>query len=197
MKKWIVFDVDDVIANFRESLHQSFKNIGQDIHWENWKIYKHVDIYNLKDEDVLKKHMFSYHVIEKSQIEEHVFNIFQRLKNKGYHIGLLTARGWHEDGLELTENFVKKHQLPVDKIVISGQHMDKKSSHIHVFDGEVVAYIDDSIHHIEDFIAQGIHAFLLKRPWNESNHILPKVNSLLDFEQQIYQYERKPHIVIK
>jgi hypothetical protein len=47
MNKWIVFDVDDVVASYRESLYQSFKTLGKDIHWSKWNTYKHVKIYGL------------------------------------------------------------------------------------------------------------------------------------------------------
>lgn len=197
MKKWIVFDVDDVICNFRESLHQSFKQLGKDIHWSTWEIYKHVDIYQLNNEKELLDHMRDYQVIEKAIVEDLVKDLFERLKEKGYYIGLLTARGWHDQGQELTHNFVDKYKLLVDKVVISGQHMDKKSAHIDKFDGKVVAYIDDSIHHVADFNEQGVLAFLLNRPWNIKNNELPRVDNLLEFEQHIYSLENNAKVKIK
>jgi uncharacterized HAD superfamily protein len=196
-KKWIVFDVDDVICNFRESLYQSFKDIGKDIHWNDWTSYRHNEIYSLSGEEELRYHMAHYEVMQKSHLEEHVCEIFNRLKQKGYSIGLLTARGWHEEGLKITEQFVEKYNLPVDKVVISGMHMDKKSAHKDKFDGELVAYIDDSIHHIEDFTSQHICAFLLDRPWNRLNNTLPRVHSLLEFEQKINELNNKNNIILK
>ena len=53
MKKWIIFDVDDVVVSYRESLYQSFKLLGKDIHWSEWKTYKHVNIYGLNNYEEL------------------------------------------------------------------------------------------------------------------------------------------------
>lgn len=189
MKKWIVFDIDDVICNFRESLYQSFKAIGKDIHWTEWETYQHTKIYGYSKDEELFLHMASHQVVEKAEIEQEVFDLFHRLKEQGYHIGLLTARGWHNQGYEITEQFVNKYNLPVDKIVISGQHLDKKSDHIPQFDGQIVAYIDDSIHHIQDFTDKSIPAFLMNRPWNIKNEHLPRVLDLLEFEQKIKSLE--------
>lgn len=191
MKKWIVFDVDDVICNFRESLFQSFKKLGHDVHWSTWSSYKHTEIYPIKDESDFHDHMVNHQVLENALIEEHVKELFTQLKKDGYSIGLLTARAWHENGYNITQKFIEHNQLPVDKLVISGKHMDKKSDHIAVFEGQIIAYIDDSIHHVVDFLEHDIPAFLMNRPWNEQAKELPRVHTLNDFKEQIQQLDQK------
>lgn len=184
MNKWIVFDVDDVICNFRQSLYQSFKEKGLDIPWQTWNHYNHVKMFNFNQESELHQHMKEYLVLEKSLLEEGVLEVMHSLKEKGYQIGLLTARGWHAEGMAITQAFIEKYDLPVDKLVISGQHMDRKSAHIHKFEGEVVYYIDDSIHHIQDFLSHGIKAYLMSRPWNQDCEF-NRVQSLKEFSEQI------------
>lgn len=179
MKKWIVFDVDDVLVNFRQSLVNSFIPLGIHKPWENWTHYNHVNIFEMSDEKELHHHMIKHQVIEKISLEPEVFEIFHYLKNKNFHIGLLTARGWHPQGVELTQKFVEKFNLPVDKIVVSKGHMFKKSVHINDFNGQIEFYLDDSIHHIEDFKSHGISAFLVDRPWNQ-NSSLPRLHKLQD-----------------
>lgn len=184
MDKWVVFDVDDVICNLRDSLYESFKNKGVDIPWQNWNTYNHVAIFGLNNEKELHNHMKESLVLEKAILEEAVLDIMQKIKNKGYKIGLLTARAWHQDGELITQEFIQAHHLPIDKLVISGLHTDRKSAHIDKFEGKIVHYIDDSIHHIKDFTSKGIHAVLLDRPWNQDSD-LPRVVSLIEFETQI------------
>lgn len=196
MQKWIVFDVDDVICNFRESLFQSFKKLGHDVHWSTWSSYRHTEIYPIKDEKDFHLHMVNHCVLENALIEENVKELFSQLKKDGYCIGLLTARAWHDNGYDITQKFIEKNNLPVDKLVISGQHMDKKSNHIGVFEGQIVAYIDDSIHHVEDFLAHNVPAFLMDRPWNQQAQDLPRVSSLNDFQKQIKHLDQKTKIKI-
>jgi uncharacterized HAD superfamily protein len=184
MDKWIVFDVDDVICNFRESLYQSFKDKGLDLPWQDWNHYNHVKMFNFTHEKELHLHMKEALVLEKSLLEEGVREVMTNLKQKGYKIGLLTARGWHSEGEIITQAFIDKYSLPVDKLVISGQHMDRKSAHMDKFKGEIAYYIDDSIHHIQDFLSQGVKAFLMNRPWNQDS-ILPRIHSLKEFEEQV------------
>jgi Haloacid dehalogenase-like hydrolase len=180
MDNWIIFDVDDVLCNFRESLYCSFKNIGKDVHWTQWTKYASLELYGLKNEQELHLHMATHNVLENSKVEEGVPEFLVELKEAGFNIGLLTARAWHQNGKTITEDFVHNNNLCVDKIVISGLHTDKKSEHIDKFNGNITAYVDDSIHHIEDFISKGIsNSYLMDRPWNQSSE-LPRIN---DFHQ--------------
>ena len=184
MKNWIVFDVDDVVCNFRDSLYESFLKLNKDIHWNNWKEYNHVTIYNLSDEKSLHKHMIEHRVLENAILEEHAYTVLQDLKDSGFSIGFLTARGWHPDGEKITQDFINKYNLPVDKLVISGYHKDKKSFHINKFDGGIEYYIDDSIHHIKDFVDSNVNAVLLDRPWNKNSY-LDRVFNLNEFKLKI------------
>lgn len=181
MKKWIIFDVDDVVVSYRESLYQSFKLLGKDIHWSEWKTYKHVNIYGLNNYDELLEHMIKYNIIENSIIEEGVSHLIHQLKKDGYSIGFLTARSWHQNALELTENFVEENQLPVDKIVISG-FKGKKTDYLNEFEGETVGFLDDSVGNVEDFLSKNImHSYLMDRPWNQENTDLPRIKNYDDF----------------
>ena len=181
MDNWIIFDVDDVLCNFKESLYRSFKNIGKDVHWSQWTKYASLELYGLKNEQELHYHMAAHNVLENSKVEDGVSEFLAELKNAGFHIGLLTARAWHKNGKTITENFVNENRLCVDKIVISGLHTDKKSEHIDKFQGKITAYVDDSIHHIEDFINKGIAgSYLMDRPWNQFSD-LPRINDLNHF----------------
>lgn len=191
MDKWILFDVDDVLCNFRESLYTSFKP-HKDVHWSTWDNYDCVKLFGLKNEAELHVHMRDKKVLENSDLEPGALDMFNQLKYSGYHIGLLTARAWHKEGKDITEQFVHAHNLPVDRVVISGFHTDTKSSHIPKFTGEIKAYVDDSVHHVQDFISQGVsQSYLMDRPWNKSSN-LPRVNSLRDFENIILKRTLKP-----
>lgn len=193
--KWIVFDVDDVICNFKESLYKSLVTIGKDIHWSKWNEYNHTVICDMT-ESQLHIHMKEHNVIENSLLEPEVQEIFKKLKKVGFKIGLLTARAWHNDAEKLTQAFVDKYNLPVDKIVISGFHTGKKSIHIDKFDGEVVAYIDDSIHHIQDFTDNNIPAFLLDRPWNQNSALL-RANTLTEFYDRVSEINKEIQLKFK
>lgn len=184
LDKWVVFDVDDVICNFRESLYQSLKKRGINIPWQEWSHYNHVKMFNFNDEKELHLHMAQHSVLENSLVEKEALSVMLSLKQKGYKIGLLTARAWHTEGQLITQAFIEKYNLPIDKLVISGQHMDRKSAHIDKFQGVVEYYIDDSIHHIQDFLSHQVRAILMNRPWNQEVD-LERVASLTEFNEKI------------
>lgn len=184
MKNWIVFDVDDVVCNFRDSLYESFLKLGKDIHWSNWKEYNHVTIYNLTSESSLHNHMITHNVLESAKLETGASAVLQELKDMGFFLGFLTARGWHPNGEKITQDFINKYKLPIDKLVISGYHKDKKSFHIDKFEGGIEYYIDDSVHHIKDFVDNNVNAILLDRPWNKDSY-LERVFNLDEFKLKI------------
>lgn len=194
MNKWIIFDVDDVVASYRESLYQSFKTLGKDIHWSKWDTYKHVKIYDLKDYDEFLEHMRTYKIIENSLIEEGVSELIHKLKENGYSMGFLTARSWHEKAYEVTQEFVEKYSLPVDKVVIAG-FKGKKTDYLNEFPGEIVGFLDDSTGHVEDFIKANIpNSYLMDRPWNQDNSTLPRIK---DYEEFYNLFSKKLENKIK
>lgn len=180
MQKWIIFDVDDVVVSYREALYQSFKKLGKDIHWSQWETYKHVKIYGLKDYDEFLNHMINKEILETSEIEPGVVELMHKLKEQGFSIGFLTARSWHPNALEVTQNLVKQHNLPVDKVVIAN-FKGKKTDYLEQFPGEIVGFLDDSATHVEDFIKAGINnSCVMDRPWNQGVD-LPRIKHYDDF----------------
>ena len=181
MKKWIIFDVDDVLVNFRQSMSNACKTINKDVHWTKWTSYKHAEIYGFSSSAHVKTFMQEAEVLENAKVEPGVRNVLQLLRDRGYSIGLITARGWHPRGEIITSNMVKDNELAVDKIILSHAHTDKKSEFINQFDGEIVAFLDDSPKHVMDFIEHGVTSYLMHRPWNVDDIDLPRVNTILQF----------------
>lgn len=180
MKKWIIFDVDDVVVSYREALYQSFKVLGNDIHWSQWETYKHVKIYGLKDYDEFLHHMIDNKIIENSPIEPGVVELINKLKQDGYSIGFLTARSWHPQALKVTQHLVEQYNLPVDKVVIAN-FKGKKTDYLQEFPGQIVGFLDDSPSHVEAFIKAKIpNSYVMDRPWNK-NIDLPRIKTYDEF----------------
>jgi uncharacterized HAD superfamily protein len=190
MNQWIIFDVDDVVGMYRETLYQSFKKLGQDIHWSKWDSYKHVKIYGLKGYDEFLEHMLKHEIIENLALEEGVAKLIHQLKNEGYLVGFLTARSWHPNAYSITQNFAQKYNLPIDKIVIAN-FQGKKTDYLHEFESEIVGFLDDSPSHVEDFLAANIpNSYVMNRPWNQDKMTLPRI---VDY-QEFYDKFKKPKL---
>lgn len=43
------FDVNEIVVSYRESLYQSFKALGKDIHWLKWDTYQYIKIDKIKN----------------------------------------------------------------------------------------------------------------------------------------------------
>lgn len=183
MKKWVVFDVDDVLLNFVESLYDAGKKhnlLSTDLHWKDWNSYNHLDYFTHKNQDDFRKFLVDQRVIEGLKPFPEVKSVIQEI-SKNYEIGFLTSRGYHPRAKEITENSIGNHFDIDGKVVIAGLHGMKKTDFLKEFDGEVVAYIDDTIMHVKDFQAIGIKAALRRQKWNEKEISVPVVNDLEEF----------------
>ena len=181
MDNWIIFDVDDVLSNYRQSMYESFLKYGKDVHWSKWNTYNQCEIYGFKNQKMLHSYLTKNKILENSKIEYGVFSALKRLKRSGYKVGLLTARSWHKNGLDVTVSFVKKHNLNIDQIELSGFFEDKKSNHLDKFKGKICGFLDDNAHNVIDMKNNGVKdSFLLTRPWNVNSDV-DRVKSLNEF----------------
>lgn len=179
MSNWILFDVDDVLCNFRFSLQKSFEKENQFIDWRDWSSYEFYKIYDIDVKD-LDNHFMKYRVIEDAVLDSGIKHVFDKIKEDGYQIGVITARGWHPDGYNITKKFLDTHNLSYDKIVVT-DHTKNKIHYINEFNGSIHGFLDDNFHHVEMFSKHGINAFVLNRPWNKMFDYNNRVYNLEDF----------------
>lgn len=182
-KKWVVFDVDDVLLNFVENLYlkgHEHNLIKTNLHWKDWDSYNHLDYFKHDNQDDFRSFMVKEKVIEGLQPFPEVASVLQELQ-KSYNLGFLTSRGYHPQAVEVTRNSLFNHFGVTGKIVIAGLHGMKKTDFIPNFEGEIVAYVDDAIMHVQDFNKVGIKAALRNQLWNKNDKISPRVNDMREF----------------
>lgn len=190
-KKWAVFDMDDVLTDFATSSYETMVALGYpDIPVSAWPNYNINDIYGLPSHLEFIQIMIEQQILQKSKVKEHALDTLLAFKEKGFHIGILTARGWHPEAQKITNEYVIKNELPVDKIVIAGHHTQGKLFYASQFleDGEIFCYVDDSPKHIRDFSDAGIYAKLLRTSWisDQEAHGLEQVHSILDYKNTVF-----------
>jgi 5'(3')-deoxyribonucleotidase len=160
----IVLDLDDVLANLRESLYQILTSAtGVDLHWQYWTHYDLRQHYRLVDNH-LDKILIDAQVLENCQPEPGAEKITQLLSNLGFEVAIITARGWHPHAEAITHSWLQSQNIFHDHlhvVPLGGNKLD-------VFTKlqDVVMAVDDHPDNIARYHGKGIFSLLMDRPWN-------------------------------
>ncbi len=113
---YVVFDLDDVLANLREELMTMLRlRTGRDIHWREWRSYKLDGLYGVSVKQILQWVM-EEEVLEAAALERRAAETIEAARSAGYRIAVITARGWHPRGELLTWQWLERHALRVDEL---------------------------------------------------------------------------------
>ena len=125
-------------------------------------------------------------MLETALLEDDVLPAMKLAKILDYRIGILTARGWHAKGLELTLAAVKTFGLPVDHVVAVPLEAAKHQVIEKHFPGDIVGFVDDNPSHIKGVTAIGIPSYVRDRPWNRDLVEYPRTFHLVDFVNSVH-----------
>lgn len=161
-----VVDLDDTLGDLKEPMMQALNRVtGKNIHWSEWNRFDVSNIYGLTDTEMLSVLEGEY-VLEQVIIHDSSYKFLNDLHGLGYYTVLVTARGWHPKGKEITEQWVSDHSLDIDELIVVGVDQSKTDV-IDKFDN-IVFSIDDRIKHCREYTQCGKiqHVLLYDTPWN-------------------------------
>ena len=185
MKKTIVLDCDDTIADLKSLMMESLNKLTGKSLKEN-DLYKFGinDIYGITDQGFYDC-MINNHILENIKPFSETKGLLTDLLKSEYDVIIITSRAYHPNALKVTREWFAKYEIPYSKLIIS-EHGKKKSDYVEKEDN-VVLFIDDRIENCEDFISSGKSKMvkLFDQPWNQYSSIdritnLSEVRQLLD-----------------
>lgn len=160
----IVFDLDDVLANLRESLYRTLSRAtGVDLHWRDWTHYdlrRHYDV----GDDWLEDILIAERTMEVCQPEPGAAETTRLLIELGFELVIVTARGWHPQAETLTREWLETHRIAYDELLIVPLGADKLAA-LTDYDHIALA-VDDHPHNTFRYQQAGIPTLLMDRPWN-------------------------------
>lgn len=182
----IVLDCDDVISELRFELTKLLQqHTDQIVDHRDWIEHGSVpEQYNLGTFKDFESSMVEHDIIENANPDPNASYVIDTIRNKGYYVYILTARGWHPRGTEATEQWCAEHNLHVDDIVcVDISHC--KSETLERL-GPIKAFVDDNHRHVLNSMHLPIqYPIIMNRPWNvqASNHPyrIDELPELLDF----------------
>lgn len=172
--KVAILDIDDTLANLRDPLMVALNEYtGKDIHWNDWDAYNLAEIYGMDISDFYAC-LTDSDVLRKTKPLEHSAQFCQYLINNNYLVLMVTARGWHPQGTDITQQWLEKYKIPYHDLYVT-KYNESKYKAIEKY-GAIDLAVDDSFKHIEDYKQSGMvkHPVLFHNPWNK-NHEYDKV----------------------
>ena len=160
----IILDLDDVLANLRESLCQTLAQAASSrLHWRDWRHYDLRQHYPTVA-DRLEPLLIAARTLEICQPEPGAAAATQALGRLGFNVLIITARGWHPRGETLTRDWLNDHKIHHDELAVVplGSNKLEALSPTH----KVALAVDDHPSHVAQYRQAGIRALLMDRPWN-------------------------------
>lgn len=160
----IVLDLDDVLANLRETLYRVLLTAtGVDLPWRQWPHYDLRKLYAI-EEIPLQALLKRERALESCEPEPGAAAATRALRAQGYQVRIITARGWHPDAERLTRHWLAQHGIEHDTLAVVPLTGDKVAM---IEDrSQVVLAVDDHPRYIDGYRQAGIPAVVVDRPWN-------------------------------
>ncbi len=180
-RPYIVFDLDDVLANLRDHLMAMlWRKTGRHIHWNDWQQYELGSVYEASTE-IIMQWVLEEQVLESASLEPHAVRAVQAAKARGYAVAVVTARGWHPRGRRLTEDWLGNYGLDVDELHLVPAFGDK-SGVLRDF-REVAYFVDDHVGHLYPArdLPEVKKVLLVDRPWNRQDREMHRLFGLDEF----------------
>jgi hypothetical protein len=168
MKPFVAFDLDEVILNLRDGCHAALaRRLGGYPHWSQW-----TDFLHMEKRGVLVKQFLDMIVeeciLETATIEPGAWEAINWIRDLGFRTAVVTARGYHPRGEQITNDWLEQHDIVMDEVVVVPFGKTKVDALRDL--GDVAAYIDDHADHIAALHGAGVGGMLVlhDRPWNQN-----------------------------
>lgn len=183
---WVWFDVDDVLVDTSFQLEKSLRKFtGLDRPVAAWPNHMFTEIYGIPAEhrDLMRQAWVDDQVLETAELFDGVKEALELVATKGYRIGLITARAWHPNALNITEGMARDFGLPAERVILLN-FVDSKHGLLEASGTEIAGFIDDTPRHVQGALDRGWLGRLATRSWNLGSEI-PRVDSALHFAQDL------------
>jgi uncharacterized HAD superfamily protein len=181
----IILDADDTLLDLKYPMCEKLnKYTGRSISCDQWNSFNITDIYGGLDIEDFYSLIINEKLLVNAVPYEGSKATLETLKEKGYKIVIISSRAYHPEAYEVTKQWFDEHELPYDRIHISGNGI-KKSIYSNIYDN-IVLTVDDNLENCEDFNnnCKVENVLLMNQPWNAQNQSFQRVSTI----QEILNY---------
>lgn len=167
-EKPVLCDLDDVVFCLREPLEVALcAATGKNISHQNWYDFNCItDVYDIGIDEFYRI-LKDYRCIENALPEPGARAALKRLAATGRQIIMVTSRGWHDEGVRVTQEALNHHDIPHDQLIVVPKGR-KKSDMYRELSPFFDCLIDDHVANLDDARESGIvdATYMITRPWN-------------------------------
>lgn len=175
--KIVCVDIDDCLANLCQDATTLCNRLtGKTIHPADWHTYDVESIFGIPEEEY-------FQAVVKTKMLENLQPVYgaqaalNGLYSSGYTIHYVTARSWHPDAYNVTQEWLRYHRFSLFKpayqdcihIVPLGCN---KAQYVreHINPDSVAIAVDDSPQQVKNYLDSNLcsYVFLVDQPWNRA-----------------------------
>lgn len=191
---WVGFDLDDCLCNMREPLCAAMqRHTGKTMAVSSWSAYDFFSAH--MDLDEFLALIVKEGVVDLCLPEPGVARMIDQLQSHGIKSAVVTARGFLPHAQAVTQAWLDRHGLAVDKLVIVPTGQTK----VGALDAlpNLLGYVDDHVKHLDDvkaaFAISGkpVHLSLVNRPWNQRNRVHHRIEHVAAFGEHMVEIAKQ------
>lgn len=183
-----IIDIDDVLLEFARKANQEMNKLGKIAAYDDYVTYNFSMYHEISAPDFKRIVDNQSIYLDLTPIEGAVEAI-NTLKDKGFIIDLVTARGGYKDAEKRTIDSLAKNGISYDSLTLIDSSKNKKSDYYKQHSGNLAFIADDAVHNIIDAAKSNtrIAPFCIAAPWNDNRnayrHAELRVNSLSELSK--------------
>jgi len=186
-KKPYAIDIDDVLGSLSALLNPALnKRFNRNIPLSAWSTFNVTSLYDITLEEFFEV-IEGEQLISKIKPYPGVQAALKRLRAAAHPIVLITSRGYHSDGYQLTERWLNQNNFFYDHLIVVPEGLSKAQAAIGYYPGGFEAMVDDYPPNLDKMKEAGLvtRTALIDQPWNQdrADFVLHKnrFKSLVDF----------------
>jgi uncharacterized HAD superfamily protein len=184
-KPVLALDVDGVFCDVISGICKVCTHLtGISVSPSEWLQYDHHINLGLSWRE-LAAALIEHQVLENAIPRPGIADAIRLAREQGLAIALVTARGFHPEAEAITSAWFESQQVHLDHMLVVGTYETK----VHALSslGNVVAYIDDCLSHLEEMESANLNIplYLMDQPWNRGESRYPRFFSVPDFVEHV------------
>jgi uncharacterized HAD superfamily protein len=169
MKKPFAIDIDDVLGSLSNVMNAVLnQRFNKDIPVSEWSSFNIAHLYGITLETFLET-IVKEKLLEKMIPYPGAKEALRRIKASGRDVVLVTSRGYHPEGLQVTDTWLNRGELYSDDLIIVPEGSSKAQAVAGRYPQGFEIMVDDYPPNLDKMKEAGLveKAYLIDKPWNQ------------------------------
>lgn len=170
MQKPFAVDIDDVLGYLGQLLNASLNTMtDRSVPFEHWSHFRFFEFYGIGVEQFLN-HIIDEQLLTTMLPCEGAQQALAAIQQAGSDVVLITARGYHPQAEAVTLEWLDRHGMPFDDLIVVPEGQSKGEVAKRHYPKGFSVMIDDNASNLDSMKSFGLvqQTVLVDQPWNRS-----------------------------